>query len=271
MQNNFEIAGGSVLGRSHRLVGKNNQDALCCFSAHDCMALLVCDGCGSGSHSEVGAQIGARLVARSLLREARRYNDFSSAQEAQAMLERVRLAVLKRLRILAKELGASLSCVVNDYLLFTVVGALITPQNALFFSLGDGVIVVNDEVIRLGPFPNNAPPYLAYCLVDTNLQPALLRFQVQGVLPTEGLKTFLIGSDGIEDIQCAENSCVPGKNEEVGPLCQFWNDDRIFANSDMVRRRLAGLNRDFAQGEKRENGLLSDDTTLIVGRRKKEV
>ena len=176
------------------------------------------------------------------------------------------MAVVKRLRILAKELDTSLSSAVNDYLLFTIVGALVTPQNAVFFSLGDGVIAINDEVIPLGPFPDNAPPYLAYCLVDTKLQAEMLRFQVQRVLASEELNSFLIGSDGIEDLVRAANSKVPGKSEVVGPLCQFWKEDRFFTNPDMVRRRLAGLNRDVPTH--REFGLLPDDTTLIVGRRK---
>ena len=32
MKSIFEIAGGSISGRSHRLTGKNNQDALMLFS-----------------------------------------------------------------------------------------------------------------------------------------------------------------------------------------------------------------------------------------------
>ncbi len=70
MKSIFEIAGGSILGRSHRLTGKNNQDALCCFQESDCTVAVVCDDCGSGAQSEVGAHIGARLVARAVLCEA---------------------------------------------------------------------------------------------------------------------------------------------------------------------------------------------------------
>jgi hypothetical protein len=55
---------------------------------------------------------------------------------------------------------------------------------------------------------------------------------------------------------------IPGRSEDVGPLSQFWTDDAYYENRDMVRRRLAVLNRG------RHGGLLADDTTLVVVRRK---
>lgn len=271
MNHLFEMAGGSILGRDHRLVGKNNQDALCCIHARGYTVAVVCDGCGSGHHSEVGAQIGARLVANLLLREVRHQSVESTLSHFETLLETARRAALKRLRLLTKEMGAPLSWTVNNYLLFTVVGALLTPHSALFFSLGDGFIVVNGEVLQLGPFPDNAPPYLSYGLVETHLAPELLRFHVQRLLPIAELNSFLIGSDGVGDLIEVEHKKIPGKNEVVGTLSKFWEEDRFFNNPDMVRRRLAGINRDFLQGENRENGLLPDDTTLIIGRIKKEV
>ena len=48
----------------------------------------------------------------------------------------------------------------------------------------------------------------------------------------------------------------------VGPLSQFWADDAFYKNRDMVRRRLAVLNRGAGPG------LLADDTTIVVVRRK---
>lgn len=271
MNDLFEIVGGSVLGRSHRQSSKNNQDALCCLQASGYTAAIVCDGCGSGAHSEVGAQLGARLVVRLLLRQAQTARlDSISLCDCQAMLEVVRIAAVRRLRVLARELGGSLPQIINEYLLFTIVGALLTPQYALFFSLGDGVMTINDEVLVLGPFPDNAPPYLAYGCVKSSLPDELLRFQVQRVLPLEQLSTFLIGSDGVDDLCRAALCKVPGKSESVGPLDRLWQDERMWRNPDMVRRRLAGLNRNVVWPDgRRENGLLPDDTTLIMGRRKR--
>ena len=63
------------------------------------------------------------------------------------------------------------------------------------------------------------------------------------------------------------------KDELVGPLSQFWSEDRYFKNRDMLRRRLTIANRDVtrADWDERaliiEHGLLPDDTTIITGRR----
>jgi hypothetical protein len=164
-----------------------------------------------------------------------------------------------------------LSWIISHYFLFTIVGALLTPTRAVFFSLGDGLLAVNEEVTVLGPFPGNAPPYLGYGLVNSALPPEMLRFHIHRVLPLEELRTFLLGTDGVQELMQAAKSHMPGKTESVGPLSQFWQEERFFRNPDMARRRLAGIARDATTrtdgGIRKEAGLLPDDTTLIVGRR----
>ena len=72
MNGEFEIAAGTVSGRDHRQAGKNNHDAYVFSSDASGTVAVVCDGCGSGRHSEVGAKIGARLVAGALRRHLHR-------------------------------------------------------------------------------------------------------------------------------------------------------------------------------------------------------
>ena len=59
----FQLAFATVAGRMHHLSGRNNQDAYAWTQGPGGLIAVVCDGCGSGPHSEVGAQVGARLVA----------------------------------------------------------------------------------------------------------------------------------------------------------------------------------------------------------------
>src|SRR5579885_3047520 len=67
----FEITSASVLGRDHVAPGKNNQDAVfAAVNAEGSYAGVVCDGCGSSPHSEVGAQLGARMIGPELLKAA---------------------------------------------------------------------------------------------------------------------------------------------------------------------------------------------------------
>jgi hypothetical protein len=266
----FEIAGGSVPGRAHVAAGRNNQDAFCWVSTGEGLVAAVCDGCGSGSHNEVGAQVGARLVAHAAARL------LSSGLDIPELLEQVRQEVLARLRLLATEMStgagpspasthASFYRTVSDYFLFTVVGLIITADRATTFSIGDGLIVINGDRHRLGPFANNEPPYIGYALLPRGAGSGSsehLAFRIHRPVPVDEIRSLLLGTDGAVDLDGMADRAVHGGAEGIGPLSQFWTDDRFFRNSDMVRRRLTIINR----GPR--GGVMSDDTTLVVVRRR---
>ena len=266
LSSQFELAAGSVIGRRHLDAGKGNQDAFAWRESAGGIVAVVCDGCGSGEHSEVGAQLGARLLVEELTR----------ALEANAKLdelqtwEGVRTATLAKLREVATSLGGSFDEVVSELLLFTVVGVAMTETLTSIFSIGDGLFALNGEVKPLGPFPGNAPPYLSYGLVERDGP----RFVTQKLVATSEVKHLLLGTDGAGDLQEVAARNLPGATEPIGPLSQFWLDDRYFKNRDAIRRRLAMANREISrpiwaeQRVAKEGGLLPDDTTLLVLRRK---
>jgi Protein phosphatase 2C len=261
MNTKFEIAGGSIAGRAHGAAGRNNQDAFCWAACDEGLVAVVCDGCGSGPHSEVGAQLGARLIVQAAIQGLRRHLEVAD------VLEQARQEVLARLRLLAGAMATdqSFSRTVVDYFLFTVVGVLITARGATPFSLGDGLVIVNGERRVLGPFPNNEPPYLAYALLPASAAGAAhdhAGFVLHRPIAADDVQSLVLATDGALDLEAIAARPVRGRSEPVGPLSQFWSDDRFFRNPDMVRRRLAVLNR----GPR--DGLLPDDTTLVVVRRK---
>ncbi|MFP2931169.1 protein phosphatase 2C domain-containing protein [Pyxidicoccus sp. 3LG] len=258
----FDIAAASVLGREHARAGRNNQDALCVRASEHGLVAVVADGCGSQPCSELGAQLGARrLVQAALVRLA----EGECVDEA-TFLPGLREDVLCLLGELRGELGRD---ALGDFL-FTLVGAVVTPSKTLVFSAGDGVWALNGEVHPLGPFPGNAPPYLAYALWRGDDVP----LATHALVPTEDVHALMLGTDGVADLARLATARVPEKDELVGPLSQVWADDRYFANPDALRRRLALLNRESVRadfGERRvvrTPGLLPDDTTLVVLRRR---
>jgi hypothetical protein len=268
----FEVAAGSVIGRDHAAAGRNNQDAFCWLSTAAATLAVVCDGCGSGRYSEVGARLGARLSVEALRRHVPRLGH----QSPGVVLEAVRLELLAELGQLAKGMGGGLSQAVADYLLFTIVGAVVTESAAVVFSLGDGVAVVNGvpEVLES---PDNEPPYLAYAL--SGMPPSArsreeLCFRALRVLPAADVDAIVIGSDGVGDLLRVAERLLPGRSEPAGPIRQFWDDDRYFRNPAGLGRRLAQLNRPASRIDwerrrvEREHGLLPDDTTLVVVRRR---
>jgi len=259
----FEVAAATVTGREHARAGRNNQDAFHARASEHGLAAAVADGCGSGACSELGAQLGARAVVETALALLKK----GVAVEAPEFLERLRADVLCLFQALAGELGQRL---IGEGLLFTVVGAVVTPERTLVFSAGDGVWALNGEVRRLGPFPGNAPPYLSYGL----LKPGAVAFEVNALRPTAEVDSVLLGTDGAADLAELASVRIPEREEPVGPLSQFWSEDRYFRNADALRRRLSLLNQesvraDFSAGRLvRTPGLLTDDTTLVVLRRR---
>ena len=268
----FEIVGGSVSGRSHVLAGKGNQDAYHWSVEENSLVAVVCDGCGSGAQSEVGAAIGARL----LVAEASRAIALGGAVDSAALWEEVRANVLARLSDLVAAMGSKRSRLVSEMFLFTAVGLAVAPDRAVIFAAGDGLFAIGNDVERLGPFPRNEPPYLAYGLLEEDpLGPASPRLLVHRAFSTSELDTVLLGTDGAADLPDLASRAMPGgEGESVGPLRRFWEEDTHFTNRDAVRRRLARINREITRpvwNEKRlakEPGLLEDDTTVVVVRRR---
>jgi hypothetical protein len=245
----FEIAGGSVAGRAHVHARRNNQDAWHSLARDGVAVALVADGCGSGRRSEAGALLGVRILAEALAAAV------STSGSPELVLESARVRLLETLATLVDALtpdGRETRAVATDYLLFTLVGAVLTPAWTAVFALGDGLAFINGERSRVA-YPDDTPPYAAYALTGSSLtdtRPDLLRFRILRTLPTEDVESILVGTDGVADL------------ERAGPLRRFWEDDRSFSNPSHVARRLH-LANDGGRA------LLPDDTTLVVVRRRR--
>jgi len=257
----IQAAAGSITGADHMRAGKNNQDAWAVARTPAALVAVVADGCGSVPHSEVGAHLGAELVS-SLLARALAKQPVTDPEGVRQTLTAVQADVLAHLRLLAQGFMEPLPAVLGRYLLFTVVGALVTREFAAIFALGDGVIAWNQAVRTLGPFPGNEPPYLGYGLLAPEAAPRPFTLECWG--RTDDLVSLAIGTDGVADLLAHTRTPLPGRNEPLGEISQFWTDDRYFANPDALRRRLAQANR---SGPRPGAGLLADDTTLVVLRR----
>lgn len=284
MQTEFEIAGGSIPGGDHvlrgnLLVGKNNQDAFCTHQDQRVTVAIVSDGCGSHPRSEVGANVGSQLLRTALLRQWARHAGMAKTQgfdkALPLALEATRQDVLAHLRILSQAIAGdgSFSAAICDNFLFTLVGAIITEYGAGFFTIGDGLIIVNGDVQRIGPFDNNEPPYLSYALLTTRWKDEQLRFAIHRTLPLAELKNFMVGSDGAADLSQAAEVKLPGYPDLIGPIAQFWSNNQYFSKTG-IRRRLALINSRFVSIKElelsEENPRLKDDTTFVVGRRRGE-
>jgi hypothetical protein len=272
----FDIASGGVAGRDHRKgVPSNYQDAHAVASSDHGLVTVVADGCGSSKYSEYGA----RKAVTHLTTHFQRLLSYGSKPLHPGFFATARDQLLEDIRDDADKMGESRSRIINDYFLFTLVGAIMTPEMTTFFAIGDGVFVINGELIVLDSGSENKPAYLAYAITGSSLtdnDPSRLEFHVVRHVPTPDLTQFLVGTDGVVDIATKAHRRIPGggETEMVGPLSQFWESDEYYqtVGNSGITTRLNLMARDQYRtsptGRKvLEGGLLPDDTTMVVGRR----
>lgn len=147
-------------------------------------------------------------------------------------------------------MGPDLGRVVSDYFLFTTIAAVARGEDVVVFAIGDGYASVDGQVIELGPFAENRPPYVGYELLGRR-QPVATVWRGRAA-------EIVLASDGAEP------------PIELSALCQRSS---LFRNRDALRRYLAGLNRESISVDwdeevvERNFGRLADDTTLVALRR----
>lgn len=263
---NIRVAGGSVAGVVHARAGRACQDGFAwtrarMHDAGDALVAVVCDGCGSAPRSEIGAGIGARIFAAraaEALREDRSGDPEATARIAAALAAE---ALLERLDALAVAMSGPpdedpapgavtpYARTVHDAFLFTVVCAIVTPRVTMVFAAGDGVVVADGERVVLGPFDDDAPPYLAYALLDPSRPraPALVLRR-----ETAAGSALAIGTDGASEIV-------------TWPELDAIRDRRLVDHPDAIRRRLVVARR----GDR--SSALSDDATVVLLRVDDEV
>lgn len=281
----FQLASGSVPGADHVRAGRNNQDSRHVIVRDDAIVSVVCDGlskmivkdggteAAANTRNEVGAIMGAMIVSQKLLDLADVLRDTPEDAPEEAVTRHVKtyLTIARRdirkvLRAIMSELGLPPALLVQDLFLFTIVAAIVTPSWSAFVHLGDGYVNVNGEGFKIGPFPNNEPPVISYGSDGTSLPEEALEFKILKILKTSGLESFLIGSDGLTYLIDAQETGIPGQEQPIGPISRIWTEDRFFTNKDMVRRHLTVINDGIRNPGK---GVLKDDTTLVVGRRRR--
>src|SRR5262245_24792418 len=110
------VASASVTGGAHRSLSRNGQDAVATWVGDGMAAVVVCDGCSAGAHSEVGARLGAALWIEALSRRMR-------AGEWSGMWSATRDEVVDRLASIVDAMPGDRALAIRDHFMFTIVSA----------------------------------------------------------------------------------------------------------------------------------------------------
>jgi len=169
----------AVTGARHLRIARNGQDAAAAWTGEGQGAVVVCDGCGSGASSEVGARLGAQLVIAAVAARLR------GGERPSELWGGVRRDVVAALLRLVEAMPGDPAAVIREHFLFTIVAAAVAGGQACVWAIGDGgyaflperdpgwpddspgtsLEVARGALRALGPFADNQPPYLAYDLL----------------------------------------------------------------------------------------------------------
>ncbi|MEJ7602317.1 MAG: protein phosphatase 2C domain-containing protein [Kofleriaceae bacterium] len=155
----ISVATAAVTGARHLRTARNGQDAAQAWTGGRTGAIVVCDGCGAGGSSEVGARLGAQLAIAVVAEQ------LAAGIPAPDVWPAVRARVAAVLDRLVAAMPGKREQIVHDHFLFTIVAAAWDGERVAVWALGDGGYALGSRICELAPFAENQPPYLGYDLL----------------------------------------------------------------------------------------------------------
>ncbi len=165
------VSGASVVGRDHVVLGRSAQDALAAGATGDAAWGVVCDGCGEGAQSEVGAGLAAAFLGAEL---ERRIGSGAPPAEVPEPAIRALVALLADVTsaVAAGDRGRA-ERFVRDHLLATVVGFCARGDDGVVFACGDGAFTIDGAVTVIDE--DGRPSYPAYAVLSAAAAPFVVR------------------------------------------------------------------------------------------------
>jgi len=233
---NWVINSATIVGRDHILTKKNRQDFLVYREFEDLKIGVVCDGCGEGEYSEVGASLIGTFTLNFLLNHFKP-NVLPVAQAflplSTEYLEQCITFFIKSLSIMLYERQEILF--VKDFMLSTCLFCVIDKENITIGYCGDGVIIINDKARILDQ--KGAPHYIAYKNIPKEAlekQPTSLNFFTIETYKQSEIEKVVIGSDGVVPI--VESSIISQlqlygtKKRQLQRKFNIWHEEKLFCD-----------------------------------------
>ncbi len=235
MSPKFTIKSGKVTGRGHILSGRNCQDSLKTVSLtiknETFLIGWISDGCSSGSHNEVGSNLGTEF----LINQSELYLQEELPVEIIPLFLFEDLLQFLRTNLSSQSLKTpqKQAMYINDFLLFTTVGFIIGPKYGLIMAYGDGLVIINDEVYKR-EFDDESP-YMGYLLTDPKYlsptrRPIPNEFDIYS-FKTADLKRLAIGSDvWLQEFELVSQIWRHKHPNQIQRNLNIWSDEGKLAD-----------------------------------------
>jgi len=237
----WRVIGSSVIGTSHVQTSSSCQDS--CFylvvkdqNNNPFLVAVASDGAGSAQYGEIGAELACETGGRELIAA------IESAGEAALSVE----LAIKLLESIREDITAAAEArnTTARSLACTLLGTVIGPDQALYFQVGDGAIVVKQEGQLTPVFWPDSGEYanMTYFVTDANAQDHL-RAEVRDT--TDELALFSDGLQRLALVFATESAYAPffepmfnalrsSNDEQTDALCAALER---FLGSDAINRR----------------------------------
>jgi len=210
----FSVFGMTQQGLSHESHSIGNQDAACIYVGRNLIIGAVSDGCTSGenlngmSSNQVGAHIMSYLAvrtARKLILKKQISTEFLDEPFQQSMLHDLRRSVNS-----INPWKSEKTEILKNFFSATIILFVITQNNYIILSCGDGDAFVNDEKIEL---TSSGGRYFSNNLFDLKFDNSAgylinpeYRIKCLQKGETKNLRNILISTDGFLDSDVEEDS-----------------------------------------------------------------
>lgn len=231
----MNIADASIIGSVHRNLNYNNQDALQIIQENHFTIGVVADGCGSGPYSEIGARLGVSFITNYIRQALLSGRDWKNNLADEIADYTQKLSDLHT---------NDVKGFVRNYALYTIIGVVIQDGKVTFFSSGDGVIGVGNDINVINQ--NNRPKYINNHFYKNEKNQ--FEFWEKEVID----EVIFIGTDGVEDFI---EGIQKGEVDEYISFEGFVTDQNMFQNPVFFSK----LFEKYSQKE-----LLKDDTSMII-------
>lgn len=206
----MHVATATAMGSAHVNAGQpgkvNNQDALAMRESDKGLIAVLCDGCGSQPHSGTGADIGANIIAQIINTHLHRVGKVERLDWNKITADITQLLKKEIDKFTLDGSTLAFEKAVVERFLFTAIVLVVVGDTAIVASFGDGVVIIDDEVINIESPILNSPPYLGYLLVKNNAYhttefSSYLKFSVIRTLQLSSLsKGVVVGTDGLSKL-----------------------------------------------------------------------
>lgn len=219
---------GQSVGNDHSRLGMNCQDGVMLLSSENMVVGVVCDGCGSGAYSEVGARAGAEFAVARIVRWLQQGMPIETIPDR---LFPEMIGYLQGQLALVDPVDP-VSFVIH-YLLFTMIGVIIVGDQGLIFASGDGVVVQDDGITIRDE--GNAPRYLGYHLFESEALDGIVLPDKFDIYPLEtGWRRILIGTDGFDPAVLADVWQVTEDQRGLHQRLHTWQTQQARFRDDVT-------------------------------------